>query len=107
MPNVNRKGRTERIERFVRYRNAGVPVCDAIRLALSPNPNDRDLTKRAIPAFAERHGLDPKNTAAAIYGSSPWRVSDDVCVALASELGETAEFWKSLLSPAREAAASA
>lgn len=104
MPKVNRKG-NDKAERFARYREAQVPVCDAIRLALAIDPFDRELTKGAIPAFAARHGLDPKNTAHVIYGNR--RATDDVCAALARELGRTPDFWKNLLSPTREAAATA
>jgi hypothetical protein len=106
MPKVNRKStKAERMQRFARYREAGVPIGDAIRLALSPDPSDRDVTKGAIPSFAARHGLDPKNTAAAIYGNRS--ATADLCSALVEEIGESADFWKGLLSPTREAAASA
>jgi hypothetical protein len=105
MPKVNRRGKPDAAERFARYREAQVPICDAIRLALSADPFDRELTKRAIPDFAARNGLDPKNTAHVIYGNR--RATDTVCGALARELGRDTAFWKNLLSPAREAAATA
>lgn len=107
MPKGNRKPTAtmvrEREERFARYRAAGVPIGDCIRLALSPDPFNRDVTLRAIPDFATRNRLNPKTTASEIYGGR--RAADAVCAALAEELGGSQEFWRSLLSPTRETAA--
>lgn len=108
MPKVNRKRPDagtvrERAARFARYRDAGVPIGDAIRLALSPDPFNRKVTARAIPEFAARHGIHEKLASGAIYGSR--RATDEVCAALAEELGGTSQDWWNLISPARETAA--
>lgn len=97
MPKVNRKD--ERAERFARYCAAGVPAGTAIQLALSPDPNDRKATSRAIPDFAARHRINPKLASHAIYGGR--KPTDDLCVALAKELGGKADTWRSLLTAPR------
>lgn len=97
MPKVNRKGRREPSERYLRMRAAGVPVGDAVRLALSPDPDDRDKTVSAIPTFALRNHLDPKNSAKSIYGSR--KPSDALLSALASELGGDVDFWRTQIWP--------
>lgn len=108
MPKVNRRATEstkERAARFARYLDALVPIGDAIRFALSNDPFDRQRTQRAIPEFAARHSLNEKLTASVIYGGR--RATDDICIALTKELGGTADYWRNLLSPAREAAVSA
>jgi len=109
MPKVNRKGTAaeirERQARFDRYLAAGVPTGDAVRLALSADPHDRERTQRAIPDFAARHGINSKLAAAAIYGGR--KPTDDLCTALAAELGQGADYWMQLLWPRASAVASA
>lgn len=105
MPKVNRKRTetpTERMQRFMRYVEAKVPIGDAIRFSLSPEPFDRKLTQSAIPDFAARHSIPPKLAASVIYGTR--RATPQVCRALALEFGEDAEWWRALLSPTRESA---
>jgi hypothetical protein len=106
MPKVNRKAAEsakQRGERFSRYLTALVPIGDAIRFALSPEPFDRKRTARAIPEFAARNGLNEKLAASVIYGTR--RATEDVCAALARELGGEPDYWQKLLSPTRETAA--
>lgn len=90
MPDVN-KPISARVLELV---DVGVPVGDAVRIALAPTRERRDQ-RTAIPQFAARHERNPKAVAQGIYGHRPapdWLVED-----LAEELGGTPEQWRELL----------
>ena len=90
MPDVNKPIHATVLELI----GAGAPVAMAIQVVLAGS-REREDVRTAIPRFAERHGLNAKATASAIYGGR--NAPDWVLAALTEELGGTQEQWRELL----------